>query len=106
MKVLLDECIDQRFAQELSGHDVKTVPTMGWANFKNGQLLTLAEREFDVFITVDHNLPYQQNLSKFNLAVVILRAPTNRLVDLEPLVPDLLATLPTVQAGQATTVGI
>ena len=104
--MLLAECIDRRLAQELSGHEVKTVPAMGWANFKNGQLLAVAQRAFDVFITVDHNLPYQQNLSQYNIAEVILRAPMNRLVDLKRLVPDLLATLPTVQAGQATTIGI
>ena len=60
MKVLLDECIDRRLAQELSGHEVKTVPAMSWAGITNGQLLTLAEREFDVLVTVDRNLPYQQ----------------------------------------------
>ena len=106
MKVLLDECIDRRLVHELSGHAVKTVPEMGWANFKNGELLTRAEREFDVFVTVDRNLPYQQNLPKFNLAVLILRAPTNRLVDLKPLVPHILAILPTIPTGQATTIGI
>ncbi len=59
MKVLLDECIDQRLAAEIADHEVKTVPQMGWANLKNGQLLTLAQAEFDVFITVDRNLPHQ-----------------------------------------------
>jgi hypothetical protein len=102
MKLLLDECVDQRLAAEIQTHDVRTVPEMGWANFKNGQLLSLAQHEFDVFITVDRNLPYQQNLSKFNIAVVILQARTNRLADLKPLVPLLSTELQTAPAGQAT----
>ncbi|MEN3330754.1 MAG: hypothetical protein V7641_119 [Blastocatellia bacterium] len=56
MKLLLDECVDRRFAKELPGHFVKTVPQMGWATIKNGELLGLAEKEFDVFLTVDRNL--------------------------------------------------
>jgi hypothetical protein len=105
MKVLLDECIDRRLANELSGYEVKTVPAMGWAGLKNGQLLPLAAQEFDVFLTVDRNLPYQQGLTNYNIAVLILRSPTNRLLDLKAFVPNILATLPTAQAGQATTVG-
>lgn len=105
MKILLDECVDQRLAADIQGHEVKTVPAMGWANYKNGELLTLAQAEFDVLVTVDRNLPYQQNLSRFTIAVVILRAPTNRLVDLKPLVPRLLLVLPTALVGDATYVG-
>ena len=62
MKVLLDEFVDQRLAKDIVGHDVETVVSMGWASIKNGQLLALAAREFDVFITVDRNLSFQQNL--------------------------------------------
>ena len=88
MRLLLDECIDQRLAKELQGHDVKTVPKMGWAGIKNSDLLRLAEEQFDVFITVDRNLSFQQNLAKFKIAVLILHARTNRLVDLKPLNPE------------------
>ncbi len=63
---------------------------MGWAAVENGKLLTLAAKEFDVFVTVDRNLIFQQNLPRFDVAVVVLRAPTNRLEDLQPLVPKLL----------------
>ncbi len=105
MKLLLDECTDQRLAAEIEGHDVTTVPEMGWSNFKDGQLLNLAQHDFDVFITVDRNLPYQQNLPKFNIAVVVLRARTSRLADLTSLVPLLLADLQTAPVGQATFVG-
>ena len=102
MKVLLDECIDQRLAAKIPGHEVKTVPEMGWANLKHGQLLTLAQEGFDAFVTVDRNLPYQQNLPKYDIAVVVLRAKSNRLTDLRPLVPELLSTLPTAPIGTAT----
>ena len=77
---------------------------MGWAGTKNGQLLALAAAEFDVFITVDRNLSFQQNLLTFDIAVVVLQAPSNRLADLKPLVPKILSILPTVTKGQATTV--
>ncbi|HSE58740.1 MAG TPA: DUF5615 family PIN-like protein [Nitrospiraceae bacterium] len=79
MKVLLDECIDRRLAKEIEGHDVVTVPQAGWAGIKNGNLLRLAEDQFDVFVTVDRNLSFQQSLPQFAIAVVILQAPTNRL---------------------------
>ena len=105
MKLLLDECIDRRLALEIHEHEVKTVPEMGWANLKNGRLLIVAQDDFDVFVTVDRNLPYQQNLPKFNIVVAVLRAPTNRLIDLKPLVPELLAALPTAEPGKAIRVG-
>lgn len=100
MRVLLDECIDRRFARTLPGHDVQTVPQMSWAGIKNGRLMALAEQEFDVFITIDRNLSFQQNLPQFSIAVVVLHAPTNRVVDLLPLAPAVLDALPTAQAGQ------
>jgi hypothetical protein len=104
MRLLLDECIDRKFAKEFPGYEVKTVPQMGWAGVKNGQLLTLAELEFDVFITVDRNLSFQQNLPQFDIAVIVLQAPSNRLADLKPLAPQVLAILDGVVRGQATVV--
>jgi predicted nuclease of predicted toxin-antitoxin system len=106
MKLLLDECIDRKLARELVGHEVKTVPQMGRAGVKNGQLLALAEAEFDVFITVDRNLSFQQNLPQFDIAIIILQALSNRLADLKPLVPKVLATLSIVCKGQATIVSL
>lgn len=106
MKLLLDECIDRRLAVDLAGHDVKTVPQMGWAGIKNGALLTLAENEFDVFVTVDRNLSFQQNLPKFNIAVLVLHATSNRLDDLKPLAPEILSTLPTLAKGAARHIGV
>lgn len=100
MKVLLDECLDRRLAKHIVGHEVMTVPQMGWAGIKNGDLLTLAQEQFDVFVTVDRNLFFQQNLPQFNISVMILQAATNRLNDLQPLMPKLLSVLPTVPKGQ------
>lgn len=105
MRVLLDECIDRRLAGSLAWYEVKTVAQMGWSGIKNGELLVLAEAAFDVFITVDRNLSFQQNLPKFNIAVVILHAPSNRLADLRPLIPKVLSILPTVSKGEVDHVG-
>ncbi|MDQ1610434.1 MAG: hypothetical protein QOG00_365 [Pyrinomonadaceae bacterium] len=104
MKLLLDECIDRRFAAELAWYEVKTVPQMGWATKKNGELLKLAESEFDVFLTVDRNLAFQQNLSNFNIAVLILHTTSNRLADLKPLVPRILSVIPALIKGRAETI--
>lgn len=105
MRILLDECIDRRLAKEFAGYEVLTVPQMEWAGIKNGQLLALAAVEFDVFITVDRNLPLQQKLSQFDVAVVVLQAVSNRVVDLKPLIPEVVAILGTAPKGQATTLG-
>ncbi|NJK67747.1 MAG: DUF5615 family PIN-like protein [Microcoleus sp. CSU_2_2] len=104
MKLLLDECIDRRLAREFVGCEVKTVPQMGWAGVKNGQLLALAGADFDVFITVDRNLSFEQNLQQFNIAVIVLQAPSNRLADLKPLAPKVLAILSEVAIGQAVNI--
>ena len=77
----------------------------GWASKRNGELLRLAEHEFDVFLTVDRKLPHQQNLSTFRIAIIVMLARTNTLLDLRPLIPDVLQTLLTVKPGQAVVVG-
>jgi hypothetical protein len=99
VKVLLDECVDWRLAREIVGHDVKTARQMGLATIKNGELLTIAADHFDVFVTVDRNLSFQQNLGSLPIAVVVLQAETNRLTDLRPLVPKLLTAIEFVQPG-------
>jgi predicted nuclease of predicted toxin-antitoxin system len=106
MKLLLDECIDRRLAREFVGYEVKTVPQMGWAGVKDGQLLVLAEAEFDVFITVDRNLSFQQNLPKFDIAVIVLQASSNRLTDLKLLAPKVLDVLAIATRGAATIVSL
>ncbi len=104
MKLLLDECVDRRLARELVGHAVTTVPQRGWAGIKNGQLLALAGQEFEAFITVDRKLSEQQDLASFNIAVLLMRPPTNRLQDFCPLVPELLAALAASRAGALTVI--
>ena len=102
MKVLLDECVDWRLARDIAGHEVKATHQMGWSGIKNGELLSLAGKEFDVFVTVDRNLSFQQNLLAFEIAVIVLCASSNRLADLQPLVPKLEASIPTAKRGIAT----
>lgn len=102
MNLLLDECVPKRLRNSLIGHTVKTTPEMGWAGIKNGALLTRAERSFDVFVTVDRNLSFQQNLPKFRIAVLLLRAQSNELATLEPLAPRMLSVLPTLKPGTIT----
>jgi len=87
VKVFLDECVDWRLMREIVGHEVNTARQMGWTTIKNGALLALASQQFDVFVTVDRNLAFQQNLEGLSIAVIVLRAHTNRLADLKPLIP-------------------
>lgn len=104
MRVLLDECLPKRLKRELVDHEVSTVPDMGWASKRNGELLALAAGQFDVFLTVDRNLSYQQDLSSFDIAVVVLVARGNRFDDLRPLLAQVLQMLPTAKRGAVTTV--
>jgi len=101
VRILLDECVDWRLARDIIGHDVKTARQMGWTTIKNGELLTLAASHFDVFVTADRNLSFQQKLASYSIAVIILRAKTNRLSDLRPLTPKLLAAVEVAQPGSA-----
>ena len=102
MRVLLDECLPRRLKRELVGHEARTAPEMGWASKRNGELLALAVGRLDVFLTADRNLSYQQDLSSFDVAVVVLVARSNRLDDLRPLVPRLLEMLPTTKRRAVT----
>jgi hypothetical protein len=105
VRVFVDECVNRRLVRHIVGHDIKTARQMGWTSIKNGVLLAMCEPQFDVFVTIDKNLPHQQNLSGLDLAVVVLRARSNRLKDLLPLVPDLLAAISGSAKGVATFVG-
>jgi hypothetical protein len=101
MKLLIDECVDQRLRHLFSGHDCHSAHHAGLAGLKNGLLLDAAEAAgFDVLITVDQNIPEQQNLSARRLSILILCAPTNRLRDLAPWVPAATAALTTIAPGQ------
>ena len=89
MRLLLDECVPARLRKALSAHQVSTVVQEGWSGAKNGELSALGATKFDVFITVDNNLPYQQNTSTLPVTVVVLDAISNELDYLLPLVPAL-----------------
>lgn len=105
MKVFLDECVDRRFRRYIVGHDVKTAHDMGWTSIKNGELLRLAAAEFDVFVTVDRNLAFQQNVASYQIALIVLRAKSNRVADLAHLAPDLLNELSSAPHGAVTIIG-
>ena len=106
MRIILDEDTPYPLRPYLVGHDVTTVPKMGWAGIQNGKLLALVRASgFDVFLTCDQNLEYQQNLTTLPFAVVVFRVPDKKMETLIPLVPQLLALLPTVQPGTAYHVG-
>ena len=104
MRVLIDECLPRKLKNQLSEHDTHTVAEMGWSGTKNGALLKLMTGTFDILITIDQNLKYQQNLQGATVAVVQLSAHSNRLKDLLPLVPQLKQVLDTIQAGNIVTI--
>jgi predicted nuclease of predicted toxin-antitoxin system len=99
MRVLLDECVDWRLMRDLTGHDVKSARQMGWSEVKNGQLLKLAASEFDVFVTVDKNLSYQNKVIALPLAVLVLHGRSSKLQDLRALMPQLLSAIETTTKG-------
>lgn len=105
MRILLDECLPRRLARELVGHDARTVPEVGFAGKRNGELLSLAQGQFDVFLTVDRNLSFQNDVHNYALAVVVLHAKSNKLTDLRPLLPELLSKLHAVAPGRVIDVG-
>jgi len=97
MRILLDECVPRRLRRELPGHDVHTVSDLGWSGKKNGELLqVMAGQNFDVLLTVDQGIRHQQNLRAGGIAVVGLVAVSNRLADLVPLMPSVLAVLASI----------
>ena len=100
MNILLDHCLNWRLKRLLPGHTVKATYEMGWDAVRNARLLTLAESQFEVFITVDKGIKHQQNFSGRRIAVITLRGHDNTLETHAPLMPQVLALLPTVQPGQ------
>lgn len=100
MRILLDECVDQRLRLRFPGHECQTAAYAGLAGLKNGMLLAEAEAGgFEVLITVDQEIPLQQNLSVRRISILVLCGPTNRLADLEPLIPTALQVLDGILPG-------
>jgi hypothetical protein len=101
MKTLLDECVPKKFADSLIGHECTTVPNAGLAGTRNGELLSGAERlGFEVFITIDQGIVYQQNFAGRKVAILILQPKSSRLANLLPLVPECLKQMQSVVPGE------
>jgi predicted nuclease of predicted toxin-antitoxin system len=100
MRILLDESLPERLRHSFTAHEVATVRWMGWSSTKNGRLLDLAEAGFDVFLTADQNLPFQQDLRKRKIRVIELAAADNQLATVQTLVPAVLQALETIKPGQ------
>jgi hypothetical protein len=105
MLVLLDECVPRRIRRALPVHEVRTVAEMGWSGKKNGELLALmVAAGFQVLLTVDRNLRYQQNLANAGIALIVMVAGSNRVPDLLPLMPEVLTVLDVIQPGEVVEV--
>lgn len=104
MRVILDECLPKRLARELPGHEVTTVPAAGWAGVLNGELLRRIAGSYEAFVTIDGNLAAQQNTKQLGFPVIILRARSNKIEDVRPLIPKILEALATTKAGQVAVV--
>jgi len=104
IRILLDECLPKKLKYRIKELDVcffvQTAPSMGWASLSNGKLLTAAEKEFDVFITSDKNLCFQQSIHSSSIQVILLKAKTNTYDDLLPLVEKLHSAIKTHEPGQ------
>jgi hypothetical protein len=106
VRILIDECLNWRLGRALAGHSFSSVAKMGWSGITNGQLLALAEQNsFDVFLTGDRNLTFQQNMAQLRIAIVILGGTGIQLHQTLPLIPKVLALLPSLQPGQVVRVG-
>ena len=105
MRLIIDECLNWRLSRALAGHYCATVSRMGWSGVKNGRLLALIEQEgFDAFITGDRNLQFQQHIPAVRFAMIVLAAASTKLADTLPLMPKVLALLPTLQPGTVTVI--
>jgi predicted nuclease of predicted toxin-antitoxin system len=107
MRILIDECAPKAMKAGLvaGGYDCTTVQEAGWSGKENGELLALAEASFDVVVTIDRNLRYQQNLTRRRIALLIVRARSNRVADLQPHFSACIEALRTIQPGAAVEVG-
>ncbi len=105
MRLLLDGCVPKRLKRELPGHEVRTAREAGWAGVKNGALLRAADGLFDVLVTVDQGVQYQQNLAGLRIGVVVMVAPSNDIDDWRPLLPLVVAAVVQIQPGQVIRVG-
>ena len=102
MKILLDECITKRIKTKLSDYQVNTVFEMGWSGLKNGALMTKAvENNFEIFLTIDKNIEYQQNIKSYEIAVIILNTTNSKIEYLEELLPKFKQEINTFEKGKS-----
>jgi len=101
MKLLLDECVTHDLKADLVGHEVHTVEDAGLKGLENGELLKAIAGVYEVLITVDRNIPYQQSIASLPIAVLILAGRRNSYAHLKPLLPRALAVLETIKPGEA-----
>lgn len=102
MRVLIDECLNWRLGRALTGHYCTSVQKVGWSGLTNGQLLSRAQQQFDVFITGDRNLSFQQNVTEFRIAIIVLRATGTQLHQTLPLMTKVLPLLRSLKPGTVT----
>jgi hypothetical protein len=105
LRILLDENLPVDLAAELVGHEVATVVGLGWQGIKNGDLLHRAQEHFEVLVTMDRNLEFQQDVKGFELSILLVLAHSNRMVHLRPLVPAILKAIETGRPGELRRVG-
>ena len=105
MRVLIDEQLPDQLAAELIGHDVRSVGQMGWKGLANGALLARASEQFDALLSMDRNMPAQQDISRYALGLVLIRATSNRIETLRTLIPDIQRALAAVRPGTVERVG-
>jgi hypothetical protein len=104
MHVLLDEQLPLDLSLELRGHAVDTVVSRGWAGIKNGELLHRMS-QYDVLVTMDRGIEFQQQIGALPFGIVVVRARSNRMQDLRPLVPSIIAAIGAIKPGLVRRVG-
>jgi predicted nuclease of predicted toxin-antitoxin system len=105
MKLLIDECLPRDLKRLFSEHECRTVQEMGWSGKQNGELLRLAQQAFDVLITIDQRMEREQSFADLDIALLVLRARSNQIEDLTPLIPAAAGVLSSIQPGQIVRVG-
>ena len=105
MRVLLDENLPVSLAAELMGHEVTTITGLGWRGVKNSELLRRTQGNFEVLVTMDRNLEFQQNIAVLDLSIVLVLARSNRMFHLRPLVPAILEVIEAARPGELRRVG-
>ena len=100
MRIILDECVDPRLKAAFVGHEVRTVAEMGWKGYKNGRLLNLCDGRFEVFVTLDQNLEFQQNLKRRKIAFLVMVVPDNKLSSYRPIFDQLREAVESISPSQ------